>query len=166
METLDDILKVAEQENIKILTDDKKTKIIIQYDGYQMTTQRHDDQEINLSIIRERIEDIRTERFYNSDEYQAEFIKNLETAILATRGGGSGAVACRDTLLSLYNGYTYQANLSNWFNLDNTNRQALLYVLEHHTRNHAMCIDEYLPEYKSDFERMKNMKKEVEDNDR
>lgn len=94
--------------------------------------------------------------FYSSEHFINEFNEKLETAILATRGGGSGAVACRDTLLSLYNGNAYPANLSNWYNLDSTNRAALLFVLEHQTANNRQDIDLYLPQYASDFTRMKN----------
>ncbi len=93
--------------------------------------------------------------FYNSAEFTAEFNKHLETAILATRGGGSGAVACRDTLLSLYNGSAYKANLSKWYSLDSKNRAALLFILEHQTANNRQDIDLYLPEYQDDFKRMK-----------
>ncbi len=68
------------------------------------------------------------EKFYELDSFIDEFNQHLETAILATRHSGSGAVAYRDTLLSLYNGNVYKANLSNWYNLDSSNRAAFKHM--------------------------------------
>lgn len=99
-------------------------------------------------------------KLYETEEFKQQFNEQLETAILATRHGGSGAKACRDTLLSLYNGNKYKVSLSSWYNLDSTNRAALLFVLEHQTANNRQDIDLYLPQYQCDFERMK---KEWED---
>lgn len=87
-------------------------------------------------------------------DIEAVFYERLETAILATRGGGKGAVACRDTLLSLYNGNAYKANLSDWYSLDIKNRKALIYVLEYQTLFNSRSIDSYLPAYADDFRRM------------
>lgn len=137
-------------------TDDR---ISVTADGEGFSFKRsHNDEQDNASIAN-IVEMLERDSFYKSEHFINEFNEKLETAILATRGGGSGAVACRDTLLSLYNGNAYPANLSNWYSLDKTNRAALLFVLEHQTANNRQDIDLYLPQYASDFERMK---KEVE----
>lgn len=97
---------------------------------------------------------MRLKAYYKSDAFVEKFNKHLETVILATRGGGSGAKACRDTLLSLYNG-GFRANLSNWYNLDTKNRTALLFILEHQTTYNRGDIDRYLPQYAADFDKMR-----------
>lgn len=131
-------------------------KIVVSCGGSSCTMNKNKDDSYNEELINEFLDMHRRELFYNSQSFIDEFNEKLETAILATRGGGSGALACRDTLLSLYNGNTYKANLSGWYNLDSTNRAALLFVLEHQTANNRKDIDLYLPEYAADFRRMKN----------
>jgi hypothetical protein len=134
-------------------TDDK---ILIHRANGTLSMNRTKNEERDNAILADNLAMFEQQDFYNSAEFTAEFNKHLETAILATRGGGSGAVACRDTLLSLYNGSAYKANLSKWYSLDSKNRAALLFVLEHQTANNRQDIDLYLPEYASDFARMKN----------
>ena len=131
-------------------------KIVVSCGGSSCTMNKNKDDSYNEELINEFLDMHRRELFYNSQSFIDEFNEKLETAILATRGGGSGALACRDTLLSLYNGNTYKANLSGWYNLDSTNRAALLFVLEHQTANNRKDIDLYLPQYADDFRRMKN----------
>lgn len=131
-------------------------KIVVSCGGISCTMNKNKDDSYNEELINEFLDMHRRELFYNSQSFIDEFNEKLETAILATRGGGSGALACRDTLLSLYNGNTYKANLSSWYNLDSTNRAALLFVLEHQTANNRKDIDLYLPQYQADFRRMKN----------
>lgn len=131
-------------------------KILVNVESGSYSVNRtHNDEKDNASIAR-IVEMLERESFYKNDDFTNEFNQHLETAILATRGGGSGAAACRDTLLSLYNGNAYKANLSNWYNLDSKNREALLFVLEHQTASNRKDIDLYLPEYAHDFKRMKN----------
>lgn len=130
-------------------------KIVVSCGGSSCTMNKNKDDSYNEELINEFLDMHRRELFYNSQSFIDEFNEKLETAILATRGGGSGALACRDTLLSLYNGNTYKANLSGWYNLDSTNRAALLFVLEHQTANNRKDIDLYLPQYADDFRRMK-----------
>lgn len=134
-------------------------KILVNVEGGSYSLNRtHNDEKDNASIAR-IVEMLERESFYKNDDFTNEFNQHLETAILATRGGGSGAAACRDTLLSLYNGNAYKANLSNWYNLDSKNKEALLFVLQHQTTSNRKDIDLYLPQYADDFARMK---KEVE----
>ena len=123
--------------------------------GSYSLNRTHNDEKDNASVAR-IVEMLERESFYKNDDFTNEFNQHLETVILATRGGGSGAVACRDTLLSLYNGNAYKANLSNWYNLDKKNRAALLFVLEHQSANNRQDVDLYLPQYADDFKRMKN----------
>lgn len=131
-------------------------KILVNVEGGSYSLNRtHNDEKDNASVAR-IVEMLERESFYKNDDFTNKFNQHLETVILATRGGGSGAVACRDTLLSLYNGNAYKANLSNWYNLDKKNRAALLFVLEHQTANNRQDIDLYLPQYADDFKRMKN----------
>lgn len=130
-------------------------KIVVSCGGSSCTMNKNKDDSYNEELINEFLDMHRRELFYNSQSFIDEFNKHLETAILATRGGGSGALACRDTLLSLYNGNTYKANLSSWYGLDKTNRAALLFVLEHQTANNRKDIDLYLPQYADDFRRMR-----------
>ena len=132
-------------------------KILVRFeDGQGFSITRSDDEAQNNAAIAQLVERLDRQQFYKSKHFINEFNEKLETAILATRGGGSGAVACRDTLLSLYNGNAYKANLSNWYNLDKTNRDALLFVLEHQTASHRQAIDSYLPTYADDFRRMQS----------
>lgn len=126
--------------------------------GSYSLNRTHNDEKDNASVAR-IVEMLERESFYKNDNFTNEFNQHLETVILATRGGGSGAVACRDTLLSLYNGNAYKANLSDWYNLDSKNKEALLFVLQHQTTSNRKDIDLYLPQYADDFARMK---KEVE----
>lgn len=133
---------------------DDKILVNVESGSYSLN-RTHNDEKDNASVAR-IIEMLERESFYKNDDFTNEFNQHLETAILATRGGGSGAAACRDTLLSLYNGNAYKANLSNWYNLDSKNREALLFVLEHQTASNRKDIDLYLPEYAHDFKRMKN----------
>lgn len=121
-----------------------------------VSTNRTGDEARDNAILADNLAMFEEQDFYNSAEFTAEFNKHLETAILATRGGGSGARACRDTLLSLYNGSAYKANLSDWYSLDSKNKAALLFVLEHQTNNNRQDIDLYLPQYQDDFKRMKD----------
>lgn len=131
-------------------------KILVNVESGSYSVNRtHNDEKDNASIAR-IVEMLERESFYKNDDFTNEFNQHLETAILATRGGGSGAVACRDTLLSLYNGNAYKANLSDWYNLDSKNRAALLFILEHQTASNRKGIDLYLPQYADDFARMKN----------
>lgn len=133
---------------------DDKILVNVESGSYSVNRTNNDEKD-NASIAR-IVEMLERESFYKNDDFTNEFNQHLETAILATRGGGSGAAACRDTLLSLYNGNAYKANLSNWYNLDSKNREALLFVLEHQTASNRKDIDLYLPEYAHDFKRMKN----------
>lgn len=128
--------------------------------GTYEINRRNDD--IDTMEVQATLDMIERDRFYSSPNFVDDFNKNLETVILATRGGGTGAVACRDTLLSLYNGTHYKANLSKWYGLDSQNRKALLFILEHQTANNRQDIDLYLPQYIADFERMK---REVSNNE-
>lgn len=131
-------------------------KILVNVESGSYSVNRtHNDEKDNASVAR-IVEMLERESFYKSEHFINEFNEMLETAILATRSGGSGAVACRDTLLSLYNGSVYKANLSNWYNLDSKNRESLLFVLEHQTASNRKDIDLYLPQYADDFKRMKN----------
>lgn len=133
---------------------DDKILVNVESGSYSVNRTNNDEKD-NASIAR-IVEMLERENFYKNDDFTNEFNQHLETVILATRGGGSGAVACRDTLLSLYNGSAYKANLSNWYNLDKKNRAALLFVLEHQTANNRQDIDLYLPQYADDFTRMKS----------
>lgn len=130
-------------------------KILIHLEDSTVSMNRTSDEARDNAILADNLAMFEEQYFYNSAEFSAEFNKHLETVILATRGGGSGAVACRDTLLSLYNGSAYPANLSKWYSLDRKNKAALLFVLEHQTTCNRKDIDLYLPEYKADFTRMK-----------
>ncbi len=132
---------------------DGKTIVTIGENTYTM--QSMSDVEREQEYIDEYLDMHRRELFYNSQSFIDEFNKHLETAILATRGGNSAAGTISDALLSLYNGNHYKANLSGWYNLDSTNRAALLFVLEHQTANNRQDIDLYLPEYQADFDRMR-----------
>lgn len=114
-----------------------------------------DDADLEQEYIDEYLDMQRRELFYNSQSFIDEFNEKLEIAILATRGGNSAAGTIADALLSLYNGNHYKANLSGWYNLDSTNRAALLFVLEHQTANNRQDIDLYLPPYAADFDRMR-----------
>ncbi len=131
-------------------------QILIHRADGTVSMNRTKNEERDNAILADNLAMFEQQDFYNSAEFTDEFNKHLETVILATRGGGSGAVACRDTLLSLYNGSAYKANLSKWYSLDSKNRTALLFVLEHQTANNRQDIDLYLPQYQSDFTRMKN----------
>lgn len=133
---------------------DDKILVNVESGSYSLN-RTHNDEKDNASVAR-IVEMLERESFYKNDDFTNEFNQHLETVILATRGGGSGAVACRDTLLSLYNGNAYKANLSKWYNLDSKNREALLFVLEHQTTSNRKDIDLYLPQYADDFKRMKN----------
>lgn len=144
------------KNDIEHTVERKDGKTVLTVGEYNVRWSTADDADLEQEYIDEFLDMHRRELFYNSQSFIDEFNKHLETAILATRGGGSGALACRDTLLSLYNGNTYKANLSSWYSLDSTNRAALLFVLEHQTVNNRKDIDLYLPEYAADFRRMKN----------
>lgn len=134
-------------------TDDQ---ILIHTENGTVSMNRTEDEARDNAILADNLAMFEEQDFYNSAEFSAEFNKRLETVILATRHGGTGARACRDTLLSLYNGTHYKANLSDWYSLDSKNKAALLFVLEHQTNNNRQDIDLYLPEYASDFARMKD----------
>ena len=110
------------------------------------------DEETDKLRVNDYIAMFEREDFYESKHFINEFNEK----------SGSGAAACRDTLLSLYNGSAYKANLSKWYSLDSTNRAALLFILEHQTANNRQDIDLYLPQYSNDFTRMKA---EIKDND-
>ena len=130
-------------------------KIVVSCGGISCTMNKNKDDSYNEELINESLDMHRRELFYNSQSFIDEFNKHLETAILATRGGNSAAGTISDALLSLYNGNHYKANLSGWYNLDSTNRAALLFVLEHQTANNRKDIDLYLPQYADDFRRMR-----------
>ena len=134
-------------------TDDK---ILIHRDNGTLSMNRTKNEERDNAILADNLAMFEQQDFYKSEEFIDEFNKHLETVVLATRHGGSGARACRDALLSLYNGSAYKANLSDWYSLDSKNRAALLFILEHQTANNRQDIDLYLPEYQDDFTRMKN----------
>ncbi len=140
----------------------KNNLIHVTADGVTWNIGRGMSDEQDQEMIASHLEMLEREAFYKSEDFTEDFYKHLETVILATRGGGSGAVACRDTLLSLYNGNAYKANLSKWYNLDRKNRAALLFVLEHQSASNRQDIDLYLPQYANDFKRMKD---EVADDD-
>ena len=130
-------------------------KIVVSCSGITCTMTKNKDDSYNQECINDFLDMKKRERFYNSQSFIDEFNKHLETAILATRGSNSAAGTISDTLLSLYNGNHYKANLGGWYNLDSTNRAALLFVLEHQTANNRKDIDLYLPEYAADFRRMR-----------
>ena len=130
-------------------------KIVVSCGGSSCTMNKNKDDSYNEELINEFLDMQRRELFYNSQSFIDEFNKHLETAILATRGSNSAAGTIADALLSLYNGNHYKANLSGWYNLDSTNRAALLFVLEHQTANNRKDIDLYLPQYQADFDRMR-----------
>lgn len=134
-------------------TDDK---ILIHRDNGTLSMNRTKNEARDNAILADNLAMFEQQDFYKSEGFTDEFNQHLETAILATRHGGSGARACRDTLLSLYNGSAYKANLSDWYSLDSKNKAALLFVLEHQTNNNRQDIDLYLPQYQDDFKRMKN----------
>lgn len=134
-------------------TDDK---ILIHRDNGTLSMNRTKNEARDNAILADNLAMFEQQDFYKSEGFTDEFNQHLEIAILATRHGGSGARACRDTLLSLYNGSAYKANLSDWYSLDSKNKAALLFVLEHQTNNNRQDIDLYLPQYQDDFKRMKN----------
>ena len=134
-------------------TDDK---ILIHRDNGTLSMNRTKNEARDNAILADNLAMFEQQDFYKSERFTDEFNQHLEIAILATRHGGSGARACRDTLLSLYNGSAYKANLSDWYSLDSKNKAALLFVLEHQTNNNRQDIDLYLPQYQDDFKRMKN----------
>lgn len=130
-------------------------RISVSIDGDGFSFKRSFDEERDNRSIANIVEILEDNRFYKSEQFTADFNKHLETAILATRGGNSAAGTIRDTLLSLYNGNVYKANLSGWYNLDRNNRAALLFILEHQSASNRQDIDLYLPQYAADFDRMK-----------
>ncbi len=130
-------------------------KIVVSCGGSSCTMTKNKDDSYNQECINDFLDMKKRERFYNSQSFIDEFNEKLEIAILATRGSNSAAGTISDALLSLYNGNHYKANLSSWYNLDSTNRAALLFVLEHQTANNRKDIDLYLPEYAADFRRMR-----------
>jgi len=134
-------------------TDDQ---ILIHTENGTVSMNRTQNEERDNAILADNLAMFEQQGFYNSEHFINEFNEKLETAILATRHNGTGARACRDALLSLYNGTHYKANLSDWYNLDSKNKAALLFILEHQTTNNRQDIDLYLPQYQSDFTRMKN----------
>ena len=134
-------------------TDDK---ILIHRDNGTLSMNRTKNEARDNAILADNLAMFEQQDFYKSERFTDEFNQHLEIAILATRHGGSGARACRDTLLSLYNGSAYKANLSDWYSLDSKNKAALLFVLEHQTNNNRQDIDLYLPQYQDDFKRMKD----------
>lgn len=134
-------------------TDDQ---ILIHTENGTVSMNRTQNEERDNAILSDNLAMFEQQGFYNSEHFINEFNEKLETAILATRHNGTGARACRDALLSLYNGTHYKANLSDWYNLDSKNKAALLFILEHQTTNNRQDIDLYLPQYQSDFTRMKN----------
>ena len=134
-------------------TDDQ---ILIHTENGTVSMNRTQNEERDNAILADNLAMFEQQGFYNSEHFINEFNEKLETAILATRHNGTGARACRDALLSLYNGTHYKANLSDWYSLDSKNKAALLFILEHQTTNNRQDIDLYLPQYQSDFTRMKN----------
>ncbi len=138
----------------EVIYSDDEIKIINGNDVITMRRSKNDDDD--RVFIDQNIAMLEHKQFYNSEHFINEFNEKLETAILATRHSGSGARACRDALLSLYNGSAYKANLSDWYSLDSKNKAALLFILEHQTNNNRHDIDLYLPQYADDFKRMKN----------
>ncbi len=145
---------------VEVIYSDDKIKIVSGNDVVTMNRSNDDDRDRH--IVDDYIKMFERDKFYKSEAFIDDFNRHLETVILATRHSGSGARACRDALLSLYNGSAYKANLSDWYSLDSTNKAALLFVLEHQTNNNRHDIDLYLTEYASDFARMKN---EISNND-
>lgn len=133
-------------------TDDQ---ILIHTENGTVSMNRTQNEERDNAILADNLAMFEQQGFYNSEHFINEFNEKLETAILATRHNGTGARACRDALLSLYNGSAYKANLSDWYSLDSNNRNALLFILEHQTTCNRKDIDLYLPQYQDDFKRMK-----------
>lgn len=142
------------KNDIEHTVERKNGKTVLRVGEYNVSWSTTDDADLEQEYIDEYLDMQRRELFYNSQSFIDEFNEKLEIAILATRGGNSAAGTISDTLLSLYNGH-YKANLSGWYNLDSTNRAALLFVLEHQTANNRKPIDLYLPEYAADFDRMR-----------
>lgn len=143
------------KNDIEHTVERKDGKTVLKVGEYNVSWSTADDADLEQEYIDEYLDMQRRELFYNSQSFIDEFNEKLETAILATRGSNSAAGTISDTLLSLYNGNHYKANLSSWYNLDSTNRAALLFVLEHQTANNRKDIDLYLPEYAADFRRMR-----------
>lgn len=130
-------------------------KILIHHENGTLEMNKSGSPETDDRNLAGNLAMIESYYLYRSDTFASDFNKHLETVILATRGGGTGARACRDALLSLYNG-AFKANLTDWYNLDDTNKKALLFVLEHQTSNNRKDVDLYLPQYQADFTRMRN----------
>lgn len=143
------------RNDIEHTVERKDGKTIVTIGDITYSMQSMSDVEREQEYINEYLDMHRRELFYNSQSFIDEFNEKLETAILATRGSNSAAGTISDALLSLYNGNHYKANLSGWYNLDSTNRAALLFVLEHQTANNRKDIDLYLPQYADDFRRMR-----------
>jgi hypothetical protein len=143
------------KNDIEHTVERKDGKTVLRVGEFVFKWSTADDADLEQEYIDEYLDMQRRELFYNSQSFIDEFNKHLETAILATRGGNSAAGTIADALLSLYNGNHYKANLSGWYNLDSTNRAALLFVLEHQTANNRKPIDLYLPQYAADFDRMR-----------
>ena len=142
------------RNDIEHTVERKNGKTVLRVGEFVFKWSTADDADLEQECIDEYLDMQRRELFYNSQSFIDEFNEKLEIAILATRGGNSAAGTISDALLSLYNG-NYKANLSGWYNLDKTNRAALLFVLEHQTANNRKPIDLYLPEYQADFDRMR-----------
>ena len=143
------------RNDIEHTVERKNGKTVLRVGEFVFKWSTADDADLEQEYIDEYLDMQRRELFYNSQSFIDEFNEKLEIAILATRGGNSAAGTIADALLSLYNGNHYKANLSGWYNLDSTNRAALLFVLEHQTANNRKDIDLYLQQYQADFDRMK-----------
>lgn len=143
------------RNDIEHTVERKNGKTVLRVGEYNVRWSTADDADLEQEYIDEYLDMHRRELFYNSQSFIDEFNEKLEIAILATRGSNSAAGTISDTLLSLYNGNHYKANLGGWYNLDSTNRAALLFVLEHQTANNRKDIDLYLPQYADDFRRMR-----------
>lgn len=91
---------------------------------------------------------------WDSEAKSPKFLKALETVILSARGGGSGADACERVLLSLYNSTEYPLPVSCLHNLDHNNHAAVIKVITVLTRSNPKPVNQILPEYQSDFDRM------------
>lgn len=91
---------------------------------------------------------------WDNEARSPEFLKALEKVILATRGRGSSAYACKCVLLALYSSVEYSLPLRYLHDLDHNNHAAVIKVIAVLTRANPKPIDQILPEYQSDFDRM------------
>lgn len=84
------------------------------------------------------------------------FLNALKIVIKASKQGGSGALACENLLLSLYNSKVFPMPINQLGNLDTENFRAALIVLIYDTRVHSQEIHSYLPEHSEYLDNLAN----------